>query len=312
MAEYEELEKYAVKAFKRHWSGALKKLERTNGSYALKQYHYFEADTEARQLTLAERFYGPSHATKMANLSDGSILKRISCYLPRAIEYALQEYEDDFKEQKDFIKKIVSHEYVIFNSSQCQTVEEYDENWEGLWVAPYPERVAYDDWYERSMGSSCFTGGTFLLMKSTGETFSRTEVEWLRNSIVKNIDENDPYSLWWFECEPLEKNKIWIKIYEFLDRDYYIEDVSYLIADLSKEQLRTLVDKTIGYLSEDVDEDSVPLLELLKIPRTEKAMYNAIQSILEKADDMIVRAVEEMACNVMGLKDRDYHRGQNW
>jgi hypothetical protein len=62
------------------------------------------------------------------------------------------------KSKKTIIKKIVSHEYVIFNSSQCQTVEEYDENWEGLWVAPYPERVAYDDWYERSMGSSLLHG----------------------------------------------------------------------------------------------------------------------------------------------------------
>jgi hypothetical protein len=113
-------------------------------------------------------------------------------------------------------------------------------------------------------------------------------------------------------ANPLKRIKIWIKIYEFLDRDYYIEDVSYLIADLSKETAAHLGRQDLGYLSEDVDEDSVPLLELLKIPRTEKAMYNAIQSILEKADDMIVRAVEEMACNVMGLKDRDYHRGQNW
>lgn len=309
MAEYERLEKYAVKAFKRHWSGVLKKLERTKDPYALKLYYYFEADTEARQLTLAERFYGPSHATKMANLDDGSILKRISCYLPRAIEYALQEYEDESREQRDFIKKIVSHEYVIFSSSQCQTVEEYDENWEGLWVAPYPERAAYDDWYERSVGSSYFVSGTFLLMKSTGENFSKRETDWLRRSIIKNIDDEDiDRTLWWFEMDLLEKNKVWIMIYE-LENDEYVDDILDIVGGMLSAQQDDLADRILSYLSEDPDNR-----RLLKIFKKHQSMkdnssYDSIASFLQATkDEAIIRDVEDIACKIVGLRDRDYHR----
>lgn len=306
--EKERLEKFAVKTFKQHWSGIVRKLEK-DPSYALKFYHYFEADTEARQLNLADRFYGLSHAAKMASLDDKSILRKISCYLPRAIEHAIDENDDDVKAQKEFIKDVITHEYVIFNSSQNQVMEQYDEYWDGLWMDSYPARVAYDDWYERSVGSSYFLAGTFLLMKSTGENFSKRETEWLRRSIIKNIDDEDiDRTLWWFELDLLEKSKAWIMIYE-LEPDEYVEDIFNFIADMSPDQLADLAGRTLSYLSENPDNRR--LLRTFKKQQAKKGSsgYEAVATVLQATTDWaIIRDIEDMACRILGVSDRDYHR----
>lgn len=308
MTENERLERFAVKTFKQHWSGIVRKLEK-DPSFALKQYYYFEADTEARQLNLAERFYGLPHATKMASLDDKSILSKISCYLPRAIEYAIDENEDDVKAQKEFIRDLITHEYVIFDSSQNQVMEEYDEYWDGLWIASYPARVPNDDWYERSVGSSYFVAGTFLLMKSTGENFSKREMEWLRRSIIRNIDKEDiDRTLWWFESDLLEKNKAWIMIYE-LEPNEYVEDLLDIVGSMLSAQQTDLADKILSYLSENPDNRRFLKIFKKRQPKKDDSLYDIIASFLQATTDgAIIRDIEDIACRIVGLKDRDYHR----
>lgn len=306
------LERFAVKVFKSHWAGVLRAIEVGQETYAQRYSHCFEAGTEAWRKKLAERFYGMPHALEMARLSDKSILERMSCYLLRAVEFALYEHHDEPEGQKDFIRRIVGHEYVIFSSSQCQRMDDYDEHWDDLWVAPYPERVTYDDWYERTFGDGFFSHGTFLLMKSTGEDFPEDEIDCLRASIMANIDGNDlDYSLWWFECEPLEKNRIWIKVYE-LDHDDYIEDILSFMAEMTEEQLHALAVKTVDYLAED--KKKRPLVKVLSsMANSEYSVRNAMARILQEAgDNAVIRKIEGFACKISGRKDRDYHRSVNF
>jgi hypothetical protein len=210
---------------------------------------------------LAEKFFGADHARKMCRLTRRQVRHRLACYLPRAIEYALSRLSQP-AEQTGFIRGLVSGVYVIFDSKQCGDPEGYDEYFEGLSVSGYPAAVLYDDWYERSVGSSFFMCGTSLLMKSTGEKFGARELNWLKRSIQDNIDTNGPDELYSFECEPLPANRnangpdvelygfgfgpsaanrIWVKIYE-LDREMYLDGVMGQVKELGGRQLRLLVD----------------------------------------------------------------------
>ncbi len=319
MEDEERLENIAIKAFKQHWTKILKTLEKGKKTYAKKLYGCFEADTTARQKQLADKFYGIDHARKMAGLSEKAIRKQLSCYLPKVIEYALTSlfYEDDRKEQESLMRKLVSCEYVIFQSHQCGPFESYDEDSDDLWVSEYPARVLYDDWFERSIGG-LYTCNTFALMKSTGEPFSKEEVSWLRKAIQHNIDSNDIETLWWFECEPLSKNKTWIKIYE-CDKWLYREDIYSQLWKLSRRQLNDFVNKTIDYLSKDKELKGKKLKSLINVFDNFKSMrkkdltYKVEDLFLkEELRDYDIRILENIVNDMLGSEDRDYHSGMNF
>ena len=172
MTDEQRLTNTAVKAFRKRWRKIVRDIEDGRKDYVSEFYPCFEADTYARQKILARRFYGIEHARKMATLSVEAIKENLSCYLPKAIEYAIKNNVDEPKEQEAFMRKLVSCEYVIFRSSQGSPFDLFDEDADDLWVAEYPARVAYDDWYESSVGAEkpCQTS---ILMKSTGEPFTK-------------------------------------------------------------------------------------------------------------------------------------------
>lgn len=239
MTDEERLEKITVKAFKQHWTKIVRSLEKGKNTYADKLYDCFEADTSARQKILANRFYGLDHARKMATLNEKAIKRNLSCYLQTAIEYTLYDNEDEPGKQEAFMKGLVSSEYVIFDSNQdCYYFEEYDEDTDDVSVPEYPAKVAYDDWYERSVGAVYNSFSTSILMKSTGETFSKKEVDWLKRSIQHNIDSNEFSAFWWFDCEPLANNKLWIRIHEFEVKMQYVDEFLREAVVLSKNQLQ--------------------------------------------------------------------------
>lgn len=343
MTDIERLEKTAIRTFKTHWKKIVRILEQGEvtskdicklfniemekdekatptspepaeqpDTLANKVYRCFEADTTARQKTLAKRFYGIDHARKMSTLSDREIKINLSCYLQRAIQYALSEYEDEPREQEEYIKNLVRSEYIIFNSSQCSPIEFYDENTDDLWVAGYPAPVLYDDWYERIGGfNECVT---IVFIKSTGEDFSNTEVNWLRRSIQQNVDHNEPEALWWFECEPLAQNKLWIRIYRFEShksayQDGFIEEVE----GLSKTHLKEFVRQITEYEYPHSGKNFKRKLRVFNNYNAmkKKDLFRITEDFFtdnwEALDNMDIRIIEEAMNSITARKDRDYH-----
>ena len=321
MTDEERLEKIAVKAFRQRWKKIVRDIEEGRKNYINELYPCFEADTTARQKILARRFYGIEHARKIASLSKEAINENLSCYLPKAIEYALSENVDEPKEQEAFMKALVSCEYVIFRSKQGSPFDFFDEDADDLWVAEYPARVAYDDWYEGSIGAEnpCQTS---ILMKSTGEAFTEREVEWLKRSIQRNIDGNDHSALWWFECRPLEDNKIWVKIYDYvIDRSLYMEDFLNELDSLNRKQLNEFIRQTLNRLHEECQGEKI--IDKLNV-------FNGYKSLKLKklfdhtcdffwanweADilsDFDIRVAEDTMNRISGKEDRSYHTGINF
>jgi len=308
------LEQFAVKEFKQHWARILRTLEKGKNTYAKKKYTggYFQAYPDGQE-KLADRFYGITHARKMANLSDQAIRKNLSCYLPKAIKYTLGKYSGKAKEQKYFqeyfIKELINGEYVLFKSLQCSPFELYNDNSTDITVY---SSVA---WYEAFVFEEvkCLT---FALMKSTGESFSNEELDLLKRSILYDIDFDAFEMLWSFECEPITKNKIWIKIYE-LDRDTYIEAILGIIWSLSKMQLISFIRKIIHYLATNKELMSViKTFENYKSART-KDLSEMIENLFETKElsDYDVKELEYMMNRTRKSprkSDRDYHWGMNY
>jgi hypothetical protein len=88
-----DLEKSAVEAFQEHWEDVLRRARRGK-PLGRKLWRCFEADTNARRKKLAEQFFGVTHARAMARLNPKQIRSKLCCYLPRAIEYAEEEFDD--------------------------------------------------------------------------------------------------------------------------------------------------------------------------------------------------------------------------
>jgi hypothetical protein len=326
MTDEEKLEKTAIKAFKQHWTKIARSLEEGKNTYATKRYDCFEADTSARQKILANRFYGLDHARKMATLSEKAIKRNLSCYLPKAIEYALSEHEDEPSEQEAFIKELVDSEYVIFRSNQWVSIEGYDEDTHDFYdVAKYPGDAYYGDWYEGSVGAEAPVD-TSILMKSTGEIFLKIEVDWLKGSIRQNIDGNEFLAFWWFQCEPLTKNKLWITINDLTtDKEHkerYVDDFLYETAILSKNQLQKFVCQMIERLHNEpeAEEEKEKFKKALSVFNNYRSMkkqdlFNTICSFFWKnwepgvLSDYDIRIAEKIMNSIAGRKDRDYHSG---
>jgi len=314
------LEKTAIKAFRQHWKKIVRDIEEGRKNYINELYPCFEADTAARQRILARRFYGIEHARKMASLSKEAIKENLSCFLPKGIEYAVKENTDEPKEQEAFMRTLVRCEYVIFRSNQGSPFDLFDEDTEDLWVAEYPARVAYDDWYEGSIGAGN-TCQTSILMKSTGEAFTKREVEWLKRSIRRNIDGNDRSALWWFGCEPLEVNKIWVKIYDYsIDRSLYMEDFLNELDNLNREQLREFIRQVLDRLHEACQGEKI--IDKLNVfngynSMKLKKLFGITCSFFwenweaDILSDFDVRAAEDTMNRISGREERSYHTGIN-
>ncbi len=183
------LTKVAVRAFRSHWRTILRLLRHNPRSLARKRYTAFEADTVAKQRSLAREFYCVAHAEEMVRLSEAEVRDWLmGAYLPAAIQFCLDEsIFDDVREQEKFMRSLVKAEYVIVDD-----VKDYanfgsaDPDWSDCSVGPYPTPLYYDDWFSRT-GEDCYP---FLsvMYKSTSEPFSKDEMEWIASSVVRNIE----------------------------------------------------------------------------------------------------------------------------
>jgi hypothetical protein len=215
------------------------------------------------------------------------------------------------------MKKLVSSEYVIFDFKRCDCFENYNEHDNDLSISEYPANVGCDDWYERIAG--LYGYNTSILMKSTGEAFSKTEINWLKKSIQDDIDGCEPDLWWWFECEPLSKNKLWIKIYDFIiDESLYMDGFLGEAAKLSTHQFQKFVCQTMEHLSKE--EKTKKQLRILNNHESMEGQYllditqkffrkNWEAKILSNYD---IRIAENIMNDITGRKDRNYHSGINF
>lgn len=326
MTDKEKLERIAIKTFKQHWAKILNNLEKGEVNYADKLFGRFEADTKARQKILAGRFYSVDHAKKMASLSDKEIKQNLSCYLSRAIEYALSDPLFLMDKADVFLRKLVSGQYIIYSSHETEEgscfleryCEEFLDTISSI-IESYPTSGIEDnDWYGKTIFRGFYAYYILILMKSTGEAFSNTEMTWLRKSIQKNIDSQDEEdTLWWFKCYPITENKLWIKIYEFPNKKDYIDGFLWEEGfDLSKTQFKEFVCQMLEYLSKEKkwikklslfnNYKSMKKEELFDITDTFFRNYS------KALDNFEIKAIEGIMNDITGKKDRDYHADLHW
>ncbi len=314
LADEQRLTKTAVKAFRQRWRKIVRDIEEGRKDYVNGCYLCFEADTSARQKMLAKRFYGIEHARKMAALGGEAIKENLSCYLPKAIEYAIRKNVDEPKEQEAFMRALVGCEYVIFDSHCDDWFEDYDEDTDDVMVSEYPSRVAYDDWYERSVGASLYPCSTSILMKSTGEPFTKSEVRWLKRSIRKNIDGSDISALWWFTLESIADNKIWVRIHEYTERDDYVEEFLREAQKMTESQFREFIRRMLEYLSEDKKvKRKIGVFKNYTLMNHQDLFDLAENFILSCVEaDLLyewnIRAIEDMMLSITGRADKNYHK----
>lgn len=323
MTEKERLERIAIKTFKQHWAKILNNLEKGQIDYVDNLFGRFEADTKARQKILADRFYGIGHAKKMTALSDKEIKQNLSCYLPRAIEYALSDHLFLTDKADVFLRELVCGQYIMYSThieeGSC-LLEQYSEeslDTMSLIIESYPiSGIEDNDWYGKTLlrgFRSFYDYYILILMKSTGEAFSYTEMTWLRKSIQRNIDrEDEDDTLWCLKCYPITENKLWIKIYEISKSDYidgFLWEEGY---HLSKAQFKEFVCQMLEYLSKE--KKWIKKLSVFNNYKSmkKKELFDIANTFFRKyakaLDNSEIKAIEGIMNDITGRKDdRNYH-----
>ena len=98
---------------------------------------------------------------------------KISFYAEAAVAQAWEGFADEPVAQRRHMRSLTKSEYVLIEKGHSQA-----DGTTNTWtVSEYPASVLHDDWYGRSVGASSYYEG--YIMKSTGESFSKTEGEWL-------------------------------------------------------------------------------------------------------------------------------------
>ncbi|MGO8750020.1 MAG: hypothetical protein ACLQNE_29080 [Thermoguttaceae bacterium] len=163
------------------------------------------------------------------------IASNISFYARAAMDQAWSEYEDDPPAQRRFMRSLVENEYVLVDDDGA---------------ASYPQPVAYDDWYERSVGADMSYEG--YIMKSTGEKFSETEAQWLDLAVCEATWQ-DPDEFWYSGTERVTANRIWVHIYP-VERSDYANAVKEALWQGETSQVVALLEE-LRCVASELDED---------------------------------------------------------
>jgi hypothetical protein len=158
-----------------------------------------------------------------------------AAYLPAAIEFCLDEFLDDVREQEKFIRSLVKEEYVIVDDvSDWANFGAANPDWSGCRVGPYPTAM-YDDWYSRT-GEDCFPQFLSVMYKSTGEPFSEEEVEWVAASVLQTIEDQSETGAPWNCSTEADENALYIFANEE-DSTPRVDAIKAEIQELRRSQL---------------------------------------------------------------------------
>ena len=166
-----------VAAFATHWSAILK----NSTGIAKERAGCFFAGSASVRERLAHSFYGREHARQMASLNPTEICEALSPWLEHALQYWLEEYEDNEDPAGvDFLAGLPTAEYV--------SIVYLHYSFAGRFlIGPYPSDFAgYDDLYERLLAGFSI-GGVLRIYKSTGERFTPSEARSARAGIRRDL-----------------------------------------------------------------------------------------------------------------------------
>jgi hypothetical protein len=192
VARYEKAKLLLVAAFRKRWKDTL------DGKLQIETADVFEAPTDKDRQAMAKRFYDPAHLEKLLSLSDDKIERNL---LP-LVRYLTVQRDEPLRQS--LVERMISCQYILFDADEDKIhklgsgseVDFDDGDMTGWKAAGYPESAMYDDWYERVGGfNSTFTG---VLMKVSGEPFSKAERHHLARSVYGNVLANDSEELWSF------------------------------------------------------------------------------------------------------------------
>lgn len=230
------------------------------------RYDCFEAVSLKDRKKLAKAFYSKSHANKMAKLSDDQILKQLN----PLVRYLACLPKREVTQRK--VSELIANEYLLFEvdnlvcgnfiydtngavvSELVSASINLDKDNIRIWTAnSYPD-FAVDDWYERVGGYNPDFFG--VLMKSTGEQFSRAEQRMLTQSVVQNVTSNGKDEFWVFDIGPAigRKNQVIIHIASSWPRCHYLDPIIEAIWVMDENSCREFAEHLCG-LEEDIKED---------------------------------------------------------
>jgi hypothetical protein len=279
---FSKVEKTIIRAFRTRWLTLKKKsIEGTLRSYRRSLALWFEAINKSDCYFLARTYYGIAHIERMCELSAEQILTNLN----PVCRYLDVHFEND--EDCPTAKDLLSSEYVLFdfprddypyNFVPCDIYLDYDDDAEEgnedslangikyidpslLNVRSYTSTALYDDWYERVGGFNTFFLG--ILMKSTGEPFSKKEARMLTESVVHNVTSHDLDELWVFEMTH-QGNQMVVSI----DTDYYVnyvDPIKTAIAEMGTKEILMMVKDVLDM--KHSEKENVPY-DLLKAINT--------------------------------------------
>lgn len=257
----EQVGRTVVASFRKYWQKTGAMLLHDSNS----RYGCFEAASLKERKKLAKAFYSKSHTNKMAKLSDDQILKQLN----PLVRHLACLPKREVTQRK--VSEIISNEYLLFETkneilnfifgTDDADVSEIDpylinldkDNIRPWMVSSYPA-YAIDDWYERVGGLNPVFFG--VLMKSTGEPFSKTERRMLAQSVVKNVTSEGRDEFWVFDIRPVigRKNQIVIYIASHWPKSFYIDPIIEAIRVMGEGSCREFAARLCG-LEEDIKED---------------------------------------------------------
>jgi hypothetical protein len=173
----------------------------------------------------------------MVRLSEAEVRDRLTAaYLPAAIQFCLDGlFSDDVREQEKFMRSLVKAEYVLVDDvSDWANFGATDPDWRGCTVGSYPGRI-YDDWYSRT-GEDCHPQFLSVMYKSTGEPFSKEEMEWIASSVVSTIEAYSETGAPWNCSAEADENALYIFASEEDSRPR-VDSIKVEIQELPRSQL---------------------------------------------------------------------------
>ena len=232
-ASRDELIATTVAALRSHWRRVGERLRRGRWRPAEDEawYQCFEADTVRRMKSLARRC-STRHVERVLALSDDALRAKISFYAEAAVAQAWEEYADEPVAQRRHMRSLTKSEYVLIEKGHSQA-----DGTTNTWtVSEYPASVLHDDWYGRSVGASSYYEG--YIMKSTGESFSKTEGEWL-DAAVRQTTWQAP-EFWQSVTIRESRNRILVALVP-LTREDYVESLEPAFQRGTKLQVAALL-----------------------------------------------------------------------
>lgn len=323
-----KVDKAVVKAFRKRWLALRGKARNgTLQSYRLSLANWFEATSRKERLALARAYYGIAHIELMCALTDEQILANLA----PVCRYLDAHSEDD--ECCPTAEDLVSSEYVLFSfpredfpdyiepdSVYLRVCSEGDAD-DGtemnavdpsqLDVDAYTSNSAYyDDWYEYVGG--VYTSLLAVLMKSTGESFSKAEARMLTASVVQNVAPADHEELWVFGVAH-HGNQMVVSI----DTDspsYYVFPIINAITEMSSDGLAAMVESILsieGNAREDLPRDLLKAVDAFskrRKPDTEALKQRLVRLMGRQKRNSDIRCFENALARYLFGGRQYYHQ----